>query len=64
MYHKNRIDSLYDLITGDEDARVCKDIPEAACQDQPRNFFAYLGANLLGEVADEIGLKGDMDGAS
>ncbi len=45
---------LYDRITGDEDARVCKDIPEAACDDQPRNFFAYLGANLLGKVADEI----------
>ncbi len=45
---------LYDRITGDEDARVCKDIPEAACDDQPRNFFAYLGANVLGKVADEI----------
>ncbi len=45
---------LYDRITGDEDARVCKDIPEAACDDQPRNFFAYLGANLLGKVAHEI----------
>jgi hypothetical protein len=22
--------------------------------DQPRNFFAYLGANLLGKVADEL----------
>lgn len=54
MYHQNRIESLYDLISGDEDARVCKDIPEQACNDQPRNFFAYLGANLLGKVADEI----------
>ena len=24
---------LYDLLTGDEDARVCKEIPEDACQD-------------------------------
>jgi hypothetical protein len=48
------IEDLYNRITGDEDARVCKDIPEAACNDQPRNFFAYLGANLLGKVADEI----------
>ena len=54
MYHRNRIDSLYDLVTGDEDARVCKDIPEAACNDQPHNFFAYLIANLLGKVADEV----------
>jgi hypothetical protein len=48
------LEDLYDRITGDEDARVCKDIPAAACNDQPRNFFAYLGANLLGKVADEL----------
>jgi len=61
--HKNRNinnprmisrEDLYDRITGDEDARVCKDIPDKACNDQPHNFFAYLGANLLGKVADEI----------
>jgi len=52
--HKDLTTSLHDLITGDEDARVCKDIPEAACHDQPRNFFAYLIANLLGKIADEI----------
>ena len=48
------VENLYDRITGDEDARVCKDIPDSACNDQPRNFFAYLVANLLGKVADEI----------
>ncbi|WP_052347945.1 MFS transporter [Imhoffiella purpurea] len=48
------IEALYNRITGDEDARVCKDIPENACNDQPHNFFAYLGANLFSKVADEI----------
>ncbi len=48
------LEALYNRVTGDEDARVCKDIPEAACNDQPHNFFAYLTANLLGKVADEI----------
>ncbi len=48
------IERLYGHLSGDEDARVCKDIPDAACGDQPRNFLAYLGANLLGKVADEI----------
>lgn len=51
---KPDLDRLYDYVTGDEDARVCKDIPEAACRHQPRNFFAYLLANLLNKVADEI----------
>ncbi|MCF7976626.1 MAG: MFS transporter [Chromatiaceae bacterium] len=50
----SRLDSLYDLVTGDEDARVCKDIPSESCHDQPRNFFAYLLANLLTKVADEL----------
>ncbi|MCB1722627.1 MAG: MFS transporter [Chromatiaceae bacterium] len=45
---------LYNLITGDEDARVCKDIPPESCDDQPRNFFAYLSANTLNKVADEL----------
>jgi len=51
---KPDLDRLYDYVTGDEDARVCRDIPEAACRHQPRNFFAYLLANLLNKVADEI----------
>ncbi|NNJ91066.1 MAG: MFS transporter [Gammaproteobacteria bacterium] len=48
------LEDLYNRVTGDEDARVCKDIPEKACNDQPRNFFAYLWANVFGKVADEI----------
>lgn len=54
MYQSNALDSLYDLVTGDEDARVCKNIPAASCNDQPRNFFAYLLANLLTKLADEL----------
>jgi hypothetical protein len=46
--------SLYDLVTGDEDARVCKDIPEAACNDQPENFFLQLGANVCTKIGDEL----------
>jgi MFS family permease len=48
------LDQLYNLVTGDEDARVCKDIPAESCDDQPRNFFAYLGANTLNKLADEL----------
>jgi hypothetical protein len=45
---------LYDLVTGDEDARVCKDIPDAACADQPENFFLQLGANVCTKIGDEL----------
>jgi hypothetical protein len=49
-----RMGILYDQITGDEDARVCKGIPDAACRHLPRNFFACLAANFLSKVADEL----------
>ncbi len=48
------LDSLYDLVTGDEDARVCQDIPRESCHHQPRNFFVYLLANLMTKVGDEL----------
>ncbi len=48
------LSGLYDLVTGDEDARVCRDIPPESCNDQPRNFFTYLSANLLSKVGDEL----------
>lgn len=45
---------LYETIAGDEDARVCKDIPEAACNAQPFNFFIHLVANTLSKIGDEL----------
>ncbi|WP_455365191.1 MFS transporter [Kaarinaea lacus] len=48
------LDWLYDQVTGEEDARVCKEIPDEACADQPRNFFAYLTANVLNKISDEL----------
>lgn len=45
---------LYDLATGDEDARVCKDIPEESCHEQPHNYSAYLVSNVFTKIADEL----------
>ncbi len=49
-----RLSRVYEQLNDDEDARVCKDIPEDACRHQPRNFFAYLVANTFSKVADEL----------
>ncbi len=46
--------SLYETIAGDEDARVCKDIPESACRAQPANFFVHLISNTLSKIGDEL----------
>ena len=46
--------SLSFLITGDEDARVCKDIPDESCKHQPVIFFLHLLSNFFTKLADEV----------
>ncbi len=43
---------LYDWVTGDEQARVCRDISESACREQPPNFFIHLVALLANKAGD------------
>ncbi|GHE20424.1 MFS transporter [Halomonas urumqiensis] len=45
---------LFEWLTGDEDSRMCRDIPEEACTEQPRNFFLHLFAALGNKLADEL----------
>lgn len=45
---------LFERLTGDEDSRLCRDISEAACREQPRNFFLHLVAALGNKLADEM----------
>ncbi|MGM0984636.1 MAG: MFS transporter [Pseudomonadota bacterium] len=45
---------LFERLTGDEDSRMCRDIPEEACVEQPRNFFLHLLAALGNKLADEL----------
>ena len=56
-------DQIYDFRAAQNDARVCKDIPEAACHHQPCNFvalsntvigIAMLGVGLIGVVGDRL----------
>lgn len=49
---RDSIDRLYSLIANEEDARVCKDIPDSACRVVPRNFFLILAANVLTKLGD------------
>ena len=49
---KHPINQLYSLIANEEDARVCKDIPEEACHAIPRNFFLILASNVLTKLGD------------
>ncbi|WP_083025711.1 MFS transporter [Vreelandella lionensis] len=45
---------LYEWLTVDDDSRMCDDIPDNACQEQPHNFFLHLFASLGNKLADEL----------
>jgi len=47
-------DRLYRFLVEEEDARVCKDIPEEACTEVPGNFFKLGASQTLTKLADEL----------
>jgi hypothetical protein len=46
--------ALHDLLTGDEDARACRDIDDAACREQPRNVGVHVAALSLTKIGDGL----------
>lgn len=47
-------EALHDLLSGDEDARACKDIADSACREQPRNYGIHLVSLSLTKIGDGI----------
>lgn len=47
-------DQIYGYLAEDEDARVCLDIPDSACDEQPRAFTLQLVAQTLTKVGDAL----------
>ena len=45
---------FYGLLTGDDDARLCRDIPEDQCREQPRNFARQLVSQALSKTGDAL----------
>ena len=48
----DRNEAIYSLLTGEDEGRVCRDIPEEACDEQPGNFLKHilsLGATKTGD---------------
>lgn len=48
---RNRV---YEVLTGDDVDRVCLDIPEESCREQPRNFLLHVSALLSSKTADGL----------
>lgn len=54
MSDKKVMDKVYGYLAEDEDARVCKDIPDSACNEQPRSFVLMLLALTLTKLGDTL----------
>lgn len=59
-YHKvmalseTTVQRAYDALSAEDDGRVCRDIPDAACNQQPQNFLRHAGALGLSKAADGL----------
>lgn len=51
---EGRLESLYNLVGEEEDARACRDINEDACRWIPRNFFVLLICRMLTNLGDVL----------
>lgn len=45
---------LYDILTGDEEGRICRDIPEDLCAEQPANFLIHTTSIALTRLGDGL----------
>ncbi len=50
----DKLDKAYDILTNEEDARICKDISEESCQYTGGNFFILLSSNSLSKLGDVL----------
>ncbi|XOB60982.1 MFS transporter [Campylobacterota bacterium DY0563] len=54
MTKKVKIESLYEKLVNEEDARVCKAIDESACKVVPGNFFITIISYFFNKLADSV----------
>jgi MFS family permease len=47
-------EALYTLLSHEDDARICKNIPEKACREVPRNFLLTLFSYFCNKLADSL----------
>ncbi len=44
----------FEMLTGEDDGRVCADIPDSACRAQPRSFFTHVASLGATKTADGL----------
>lgn len=50
----NTAERVYLQLTGDDEGRVCRDIPEEACHAQPENFLKHVAALAATKTGDGL----------
>jgi hypothetical protein len=48
------VDSIYERLANEEDARVCTDISDEACRYVPANFLRIVGSSILTKTGDAL----------
>lgn len=51
-------EKIYDLVSDDEDARLCKDITEEACDEVPKNFGKQVIVSVFSKIGDHLSKPG------
>lgn len=46
--------AAYEILTDEDDGRVCRDIPEAACREQPGNFTKHVASLTATKTGDGL----------
>ena len=54
MASQSTTEKAFQAITIDDEGRVCADIPESACNQEPGNFFKHVGSLALTKSADGL----------
>ncbi len=48
------LNQAYQMLTSEDDGRVCRDIPDSACHHQPKNFFTHALSLSMTKSADGL----------
>lgn len=48
------LDKAFQALIIDDEGRACRDIPDSACNEEPRNFFTHVGSLSLSKLADGL----------
>lgn len=51
---RSLIDDLYAKLVNEEDARVCREIPDTACREVPRNFLLLIASYVMTKLGDAV----------